>query len=98
MTKEPKKSAYATGPNGEKIPGSERQSMDDLMEIREDLRQHPEGLMLGEVIVSMYDLIADPGTTFEDARDVRTADGHASFLLTTEDYRPARITLTFEEE
>lgn len=34
MTKEPKKSAYATGPNGEKIPGSERQSQKGCYEYR----------------------------------------------------------------
>lgn len=95
---EPRKSGYRTDPYGNEVPGSEMQNIEDLMELREGLRDHPEGLVLGELIVCMIDLVGDPGTTFKDVRDVRTGEGYASFLLTDHESGPARITLTYESE
>lgn len=95
MSKEPKKSTYATDASDNKIPGSERQSIDDLMELRDSIHEHPEGLMMGQVIVCMIDLLADPGTTFKDVRDIRTDVGHASFLLTDHEHPASRLTLDF---
>lgn len=95
MTDEPKKSGYATDATGQKIPGSERQSIDDLMELRDAIEDHPEGLILGQVVVAMTELVADPGTTFKDVRDVRTGEGYASFLLTDHEQPSSRVTLDF---
>lgn len=97
MTEEPKKSNYSVDPDGNRVPGSERQNIEDLMELRDGIEDHPEGLLLGQLIVEMLDLVGDPGTTFNDVRDVRTAEGYASFLLTDHEHRPARVTLTFED-
>lgn len=97
MSEEPKKSNYSVDPSGNQIPGSERQHIEDLMELRDSIEAHPEGLVLGQIIVEMVDLVGDPGTTFKDVRDVRTGEGYASFLLTDHEHRPARITLTFED-
>lgn len=95
MSKEPRKSTYTTDASGNKVPGSERQSIDDLMELRDSIDEHPEGLMLGQVIVCMIDLLADPGTTFKDVRDIKTGVGYASFLLTDHEHPASRLTLDF---
>jgi hypothetical protein len=71
------------------------QNIDDLMELRDSIEGHPEGLILGQVIVGMIDLVGDPGTTFKDVRDVRTGDGYASFLLTDYEHPSSRLTLNF---
>jgi hypothetical protein len=92
---EPIKSGYWVDPEGNKVTGSEMQNIDDLMELRDSIESHPEGLILGQVIVCMIDLVADTGTTFKDVRDVRTGEGWASFLLTDHEIAPARITLDF---
>lgn len=93
---EPKKSGYWTR-RGYKSPGTEMQSMEDLMELQESVEDHDEGRTLGWVITAMIDLVGDSGTTFKDVRDVRTGQGYAAFLLTDHEHTPARITLTFED-
>jgi hypothetical protein len=97
MSDEPKKSGYWTDPQGNRRPDSEYQNVEDLMEISDNLQDHPEGSMLGWIITSLSELVGDPGTTCKDVRGVRTGEGFASFLLTDHEHPSARVTLTFED-